>query len=263
MNASTSRSELSVATSVWKALLLREASARLLALRGGWIWLLAEPAVHVIILMLLFGVVKKRYVAGANVQTFVLTGVLSFFLVRNVARKGAEAINANTALFSYRQVRPVDTVLVRGVLEACLMALVALLLLVACAFVGIPVLPHDPLRILIAAGLLWALGAGLGLCLSVAGTLVPELGRVAALAFTPLYFVSAVMFPVEAVPPQVRPYLLINPIVHGIEAIRIGFFENYQSDGRISLFYLFFGAVTSVFAGLALHARYARRLVAQ
>jgi capsular polysaccharide transport system permease protein len=263
MNASTPRSELSVATSVWKALLLREASTRLLSLRAGWLWLLAEPAVHVIVLMLIFGVVRRRYVAGANVEMFVLTGVLSFFLVRNVARKGAEAINANTALFSYRQVRPVDTVLVRSVLEACLMAMVAMLLLIACAFVGIPVLPHDPLRVLIASWLLWVLGTGLALCLSVAGTLIPEIGRVAALAFTPLYFVSAVMFPVEAVPPQARPYLLFNPVVHGVEAIRSGFFANYHSDSRISLFYLLFCAVVSVFSGLALHARYARRLISQ
>jgi capsular polysaccharide transport system permease protein len=263
MRVPAPRAQLSIATSVWKALLLREASTRLMTGRAGWLWLLLEPATHIVFLMMMFAVVRKRQIAGANVELFVLTGVLGFFLVRNVARRGAEAINANTALFAYRQVKPIDAVLVRGVLEASVMAVIGVLLLVACAVVGIPILPHDPLRIGVASWLLWGLGMGLALTLSVAGTLVPEIGKVATLAFTPLYFVSAVMFPIDTVPPSLRRYLLANPIVHGLEAIRGGFFANYHSDDQISLMYLFFSTVVIVFAGLVLHARYARRLIAQ
>jgi capsular polysaccharide transport system permease protein len=71
------------------------------------------------------------------------------------------------------------------------------------------------------------------------------------------------MFPIDTVPPSLRRYLLANPIVHGLEAIRGGFFANYHSDDQISLMYLFFSTVVIVFAGLVLHARYARRLIAQ
>jgi capsular polysaccharide transport system permease protein len=263
MTASHARSGLSVTISVWKALILREASSRLMSGRGGWLWLLLEPVVHVVFLMMIFGVVRRRVIAGANVEVFVLVGVMGFFLVRNVARRGAEAINANAALFSYRQVRPVDTVLVRGVLEASLMAVTGMLLLTACALFEVPVVPHDPLRVIVAAWLLWGLGMGLGLMLSVGATLVPEVGKIVALAFTPLYFLSAVMYPLDAVPPSLRSYLLVNPIVHGLEAIRGGFFVTYHTNDQISLTYLFFSTVVTVFAGLMLHARYARRLVAQ
>jgi capsular polysaccharide transport system permease protein len=263
MPPAATRSRLSVATSVWQALLLREASTRLMTGRAGWLWLLVEPAAHVVFLMMMFGVILERHIAGANVEVFLLTGVLGFFLVRNIARRGTDAIKANAALFSYRQVKPIDTVLVRGVFEASVLALIGLLLLAACAFFAIPVVPHDPLRVIIAGWLLWGLGMGLGLILSVAGTLVPEIGKVAAFAFTPLYFMSAVMFPLAAVPAPVRGYLLANPIVHGIEAMRGGFFVTYHSDPGISLGYLFFSAIVTVFAGLVLHAKYARRLAAR
>lgn len=260
--AAAPRSRLSVAASVWKALLLREAGMRLTG-RAGWLWLLVEPAAHIVFLMMVFGVILERHIAGANVEVFLLAGVLGFFLVRNVARRGAEAIKANAALFSYRQVKPIDAVLVRGVFEASVMALIGVLLLGACAFFDIPVVPHDPLRVIIAGWLLWGLGMGLGLILAVAGTLVSEIGKVAVFAFTPLYFMSAVMYPLAAVPAPVRAYLLANPIVHGIEAIRSGFFVTYHSDPGISLGYLSFSVVATIFAGLVLHAKYARRLIAQ
>ncbi|MGO4326120.1 ABC transporter permease [Cupriavidus sp. 2TAF22] len=257
------RSRFSVAISVWHALFLREANARLATGRAAWLWLLLEPVIHIGFLMLLFGVVRHVLIPGIAASLFIMIGILGFFLVRNVASRGAEAVKANAALFAYRQVRPVDTVLVRTALEGLLYGLVFAVLLAACSLAGVDALPRDPLQVLLAAALLWLLGAGLALSLSVLGTLVPEFGRIVGLFFAPLYFVSAVMYPVASVPRPVRDWLLLNPILHGLEAMRGGFFSAYRGQDFASLSYLAAWSLCSVLCGLALQRRFAARLVAQ
>jgi capsular polysaccharide transport system permease protein len=264
MTSSGVRSDFSVALSVWKALFLREASARLSTGRAAWLWIVLEPAVHLIFLMLLFGAIRHRLpTGGADPEMFILVGVWGFFLARNVAGRGMEAVNANAALFAYRQVRPVDTVLVRAALEAFLYLAVWFVLLAGLAMFDIDVAPSDPVLVALSAALLWLLGLGMALVFSVLGALLPELAKIIRLSFTPLYFLSAVMYPVASVPRPLRDLLLLNPILHGLESMRAGYFSGYHGEKHISLTYLTFVMLSMVFLGLALHTRYAQRLVAQ
>ncbi|SOZ63364.1 polysialic acid transport ATP-binding protein, ABC-2 [Cupriavidus taiwanensis] len=226
-------------------------------------WILLEPAAHIIYLMIVFGVIRHQVRQDANIEVFVLVGVWGFFLVRNIAQRGMEAINANQALFSYRQVRPVDTVLVRASVEAFLYVIVGAILLFALALLNIDVRPADPLLVMWSALLLWMLGLGLGLVFSVIGTLLPGLGKLIRIVFTPLYFLSAVMYSVSSLPRGMRKTVLVNPITHGLEAMRSGWFAAYHGESHINLGYLAFWALATVFLGLAMHMRYATRLTAQ
>ncbi|CAM3269990.1 ABC transporter permease [Cupriavidus taiwanensis] len=263
MNRISVRSDVSIALSVWRALFLRESSARLAGARAAWIWILLEPATHIIFLMVVFGVVRHQVRQDANMEMFILVGVWGFFLVRNVAQRGMEAINANQALFSYRQVQPVDTVLVRATVEAFIYVIVGTVLLAALALLDIEVPPADPLLVLWSGFLLWAFGLGLGLMFSVMGTLMPGLGKLIRIVFTPLYFLSAVMYSVSSLPLGMREVVLVNPITHGLEAMRSGWFAAYHGEAHVSLGYLAFCALGTVFLGLAMHVRYATRLSAQ
>ncbi|MDT4808428.1 Polysialic acid transport protein KpsM [compost metagenome] len=263
MSRTSVRSDVSVAVSVWKALFLREATGRLAGGRAAWLWILLEPAAHIVFLMVVFGVIRHQVRQDANIEVFVLVGVWGFFLVRNIAQRGMDAISANQSLFSYRQVQPVDTVLVRATVEAFLYVIVGAVLLLALALLDIDVRPADPLLVMWSAFLLWAFGLGLGLMLSVIGTLLPELGKLIRIAFTPLYFLSAVMYSVSSLPLGMRNVVLVNPITHGLEAMRSGWFAAYRGEAHISLGFLAFCALVTVFLGLALHMRYATRLTAQ
>ncbi|WP_332675297.1 ABC transporter permease [Aromatoleum sp.] len=259
----TVRSASAVTLSVWKALFLREAVSRISSGRAAWAWLLFEPVVHVAFILVLFTLVRMRVVPGAEAAVWLLVGLSSFFTARNIYSRGMEAINANEALFAYRQVIPVDAVLVRAALEAFLGVIVAMLLLVGAGLFGFQVVPHDPLGALAGFAGLCLCGLGLGLILSVASELVPELGKVARLLFTPLYFLSGVMFPVSLVPPQYREILFYNPFAHGLELARGAFFPLYHAAPEASFGYLYGFALTTIFLGLSLQVRYAVRLRAQ
>lgn len=257
------RSSASITWAVWKALFLREAVTRLSAGRAAWLWILLEPLVHLIFLTVLFGFILKQVASGIDGGLFITTGLLGYFMAQNTALRCKDAIDANTALFAYRQVLAVDTVLVRAALEAVLQLISALVLLTGLGLLDYKVIPQDFLLVMVSFAALWLAGIGLGLVLSVASELIPEFGKVAEMIIRPLYFLSAVMYPASAVPPAYRDWLLLNPLVHGIESLRVGFFPQYHAIAGVSLTYLLGFAVVTVCLGLALHLRFATRLVEQ
>jgi capsular polysaccharide transport system permease protein len=116
---------------------------------------------------------------------------------------------------------------------------------------------------MVALSALWLSGLGLGLMMSVANELVPEIGKITDMLFRPLYFLSGIMYPVSAIPPGYRDWLLVNPFVHGIETLRAGFFPQYHAVDGVSLSYLLGFALVTLCLGLALHVRFGGRLVAQ
>ena len=262
-NLHRSRSSVSITLSVWKALFLREVLSRLFASRAAWFWLVAEPVFHMAYLIFIFTVIRVRTIGGIDTSIWLISGLLAFFMFRRTGTQVMNAINANQALFAYRQVKPIDTLLVRGALEAFLMSITASIVLTGLALFGHSVMPADPLVVLTAFFGLWLVGMGFGLITSVAVELVPELGRIINLIMMPLYLLSGVVLPISAVPHPYRDWLLLNPIAHGLEATRLGFSPYYHAVPELSVSYIYEFALVSIFLGLALHRRFAVRLVTQ
>jgi capsular polysaccharide transport system permease protein len=260
-SARAGRSHLEITLAVWKALFLREALGRLFSARASWFWLLAEPVFNVAYMLVIFSVIRVRHVGGIETVVWLMVGMLAFFMFKRTGTQVQNAIGANQTLFTYRQVKPVDTLLVRAGLEGLLMIIVASILLLGAAIFGYSVVPADPLAVLEAFFGLWLVGLGFGLVTSVLIELVPELGRVLKLVMMPLMILSGVIIPVSAVPQPYRDWLLLNPVAHGLEAARLGFAPYYHAVPELSVAYIYQFALVSIFLGLALHRRFAMRLV--
>lgn len=255
------RSSLAVTLSVWKALFLRETISRISARRAAAVWMLAEPIAHIAFLVLIFSLIRIRAVAGADFVLFLASGLLAFFLVQKTTTRGMEAVNANSTLFAYRQVKPIDTVIVRCALEGLLTLAIVVILFSGFALFGKQVLPHDPLLVMTCLFGLWLLGVGLALMFSVAIGLVQELGNVVSMLFRPLYLISGKFFPGMAIPLPYREYLFYNPIINGLELLRAGMFPQFTPAPEASLTYLYQFALVTLFLGLLLHIRFKDRLV--
>ena len=255
------RSSWRITLAAWHALLLREAVARMFSRRIALVWLLAEPAAHIGFMALVFAVLRTRVIGGMDVVFWVSTGMLAFFLFRRTASQGAAAIGANLALFTYRQVQPTDTILVRCLLEGFLMLLVAFIFIAVLALLGTPMTLDDPLEVFVSLLGLWLLAVGWGLAVSVAQELTPELANVIDMLMTPMMLVSSVIFPLAAVPFTWREWLLLNPVAHGIEGVRAGLSNYYHHAPELSLGYLYAFALGLVFLGLALQVRFRNRLL--
>ena len=73
------------------------------------------------------------------------------------------AIDDNKAMFVYRQVRPVDAVIVRAALDGFLNLLIGLIALAVLALLGRNVILDNPLLVMAAVLGIWLLGLGFGL----------------------------------------------------------------------------------------------------
>ena len=259
----TARTPFSITYSVWKALFLREAVSRLSTGRAAWLWLLLEPLFQIVIMLSIYAVIRMRTVGGINTTLWLMVGLLAFFMFKRTGTQTQNAVNSNKGLFTYRQVKPVDTVLVRATLEGLITILVAAILFGGAVLFGINTLPVDPLSVLEAFFGLWLLGLGFGLMASVAGELIPEVEKIIGFMMTPLYFVSGLIFPITIIPQPYRDWVLLNPVVHGVEAARLGFAPYYHAVSGLSIAYLYGFSLASIFIGLALHVRFATRLISQ
>ncbi|RGE39708.1 ABC transporter [Comamonas testosteroni] len=257
------RNQLAVTLAVWNALFLREAVARLSRTRGAWAIIIVEPVLHVSFMLLIFTVLRARTVAGADIAVWLVLGLSSYFTVLHVFQRSMGAIDANKALFAYRQVRPIDTVIVRACLEALLGIVTLVVLILLLALFGRNIFPSDPLEVLAAFFGLLLSALGIGLILSVVGNLVPEMDNVAAFLFKPMYFLSGAIFPLSSIPVKYREWIFLNPIAHGLELLRSGFFPIYHMAPEANFRYLYGFAIISIFLGITMHVKFAQRLRAQ
>lgn len=257
------RSSWQITTSVWQALFLREALGRIVSGRAAWFWLLSEPVFHVSYVIMIFTVIRVKQIGGVDVGVWIMVGMLAFFAFRRTGTQVGNAISANRSLFTYRQVKPIDAALVRGGLEGFLIILITFILLIGMGLLEHDTIPADALAVMGAFLALWLLGLGFGLTTSVLGHLMPEFSRVLGFFMMPLYMISGVIFPLASVPLPYRDWLMLNPVAHGLEAVRLGFAPYYHAAPELDLPYLYTSALAMVFMGLALHKRFALRLLTQ
>lgn len=256
------RSPWQVQRAVWFALFLRELKTRFGGRWLGVFWVLLEPLAHILILMLLFGFIQHRVVPGVEFAMFLLVGLVPFFMFKSLALRGMEAVDSNRGLFGYRQVKPIDPLVSRAMLEVSLYSMVYLIMLGAMGWVGFAVVPARPLELMGVSAALLVLGFGLGLVFAVATNDLPNVRSFIRISFMPLYLMSGIIFPVNALPPQVLPWLLWNPILHAVEVSRGHFFPQYHVVQGISGAYVAAWAVGTLVLGLSLYRVRRHRLLA-
>jgi capsular polysaccharide transport system permease protein len=177
--------------------------------------------------------------------------------------RGMGAIDANSALFAYRQVQPIDPVFVRNFLEGLLRSFIFVLFIIGGLLLGLDIYPDNALKAFGAWLSLWCLGLGLGLLTSVLASLVPEVAKIIRMLSLPLMIISGVIFPLNQLPHWLLEYLMYNPIPHALETLRLGFFENYKTIHGTSMLYFWLVTLSLNALGLIMHLRFVDRLKAK
>jgi capsular polysaccharide transport system permease protein len=206
---------------------------------------------------------RNYYIDGAAFIPWLLIGLLGFFLFRENMMRAIGSIEANERLFTYRQVKPVDPVLVRCFVEGTLKTVILFLFVAVTGLLGIDIFPDAFVAALVAWLVLWLLGAGAGLILSAASRLVPEVGMIARITTLPLLILSGAILPLNYLPHDILAYLMWNPVVHGLELLRGMFIAGYRPLTGTDPLYLGFWVVFMLFLGLVMHIRFESRLKAQ
>lgn len=246
------RSGLEVQKAAVKALFLREIKTRFGKFRLGYLWAALEPMAHMLILLSIIGFIMHRTMPDISFPVFLINGIIPFFVFSNISNRSIGAIEANQGLFNYRPVRPIDTIIARAILESLIYAFVYILLMIIVGLLGEEFEIVNVITLILTWFFLIILSSGVGLIFMVISKTMPETEKFLPILIKPLYFISCIMFSLHNIPKEYWPYLLWNPIVHIVELSRASVVPGYSSDG-VSLYYLAFCSLLTLFIGLALY----------
>jgi len=223
---------------VVNALVYRELRRRVSDAQGGFLAVLMEPVGQIAVWAALRYIVSPVGVVNhLNIILFLAPGVILFNLYSRVASHGLTTMEANKALFFYRRVKPIDTVLAKAIEELGLYSCAAIVVFgVVWAYLYNLVLHNLPL--LVASFILMALLAVGSSLLSLVGSFYfPNLQQVLSWVNRALYFGSGIIYAPIMLPQFVRDFLVLNPLLQCIELARKSLSIDYQVPSQVTLAY--------------------------
>lgn len=242
---------LTIQARVVGALVLREARVRHGRTLFGYFWAIVEPVFYVIALSAMFSSFQARAPFGESMPVFFATGILTYHLFRNVTQQLGAAFEANRPLFTYPVLQQIDAVFARLILEIASWVMVVILVFSVIVLIFGGPLPEDIFRVTLVSSLVVLMAFGIGLINAAVRRKYPAWGIMFNVATSPLLFISCVFYTLESIPGQYRAHLAWNPLVHGIEGIRMGYYLNYRSS-LLDLTYLLWWGIITVLLGLLL-----------
>ncbi len=221
---------------VIRALLIREIATRFGKYRLGFLWMLVEPLMGILMLGLVIGPIAARSVPEIPYVFFILNGFLLLQLFTSSMNLGADAISSNQGLLIYPSVQVIDPLLARFIYGLITTSFSFALFCVVSMWLGIA-MSLDNLHIIFASYLItWVTGCGFGLICGIASVHYRETEKIVKVIQRPLIFVSAVLHPTNIMPTEIRELMFYNPLVHTIELSRNALFPFYRVEGA-NLFY--------------------------
>ncbi|QBM76844.1 ABC transporter permease [Sphingomonas sp. AAP5] len=206
------------------ALLLREILTRYGRHNIGFLWLFVEPMIFTLGVTALWSIAGASHGTDLPIASFALTGYSAVLLWRNMPSRCIGAVKPNLSLMFHRQVKVLDVLIARLILEGAGATISFAVLSVL--FISIDMIqpPEDLLKLI--AG--WAELAWFGMALALLlaawaeqSELVEKLWHPAAYLIFPL---SGAAFLVDILPKAAQDFVLYIPMVHCTEFIRDGYF---------------------------------------
>lgn len=244
---------------IW-AVVLREMLTRFGRHNIGFLWLFAEPMLFTLGVTALWTAAKTVHGSDLPIVAFAITGYSSVLLWRNMPSRCIGALTPNLSLLYHRNVRPIDIYLARLILEGAGATMSFIFLVLFFSFIGWLQLPEDVLQVAGGWLMLAWFGSSLALflgALSETSETVEKLWHPAAYILFPL---SGAAFLVDALPAAAQQYVLLLPMVHGVEYVREGYFGS-QVTAHYDLTYMSLWNIGLTLLGLAQVRKVSRSVV--
>ncbi|ADH89058.1 ABC-2 type transporter [Ancylobacter novellus DSM 506] len=243
------------------ALMLREMRLRSVHSRLSYLLALLEPILQLTMMMTIFTYIGRRPEFGTSLLLFLGTGILPFFLFTHVSGRTTGAIRASGLVRALAPIQPLDIMLARALLETLTLLFVAVLLFTFIYATGVKeAIPIRPLLAIEGFAATAFLAIAFGLINGVIGAFFRLWAVFYGVASRSLIFLSGVFFVPDFMPPPVRAVLAWNPLLHGLEWFRSGFYLTYPTL-TLDKGYILGFAVVSLLIGLALERVFRARLI--
>jgi ABC-type polysaccharide/polyol phosphate export permease len=206
------------------ALLMREVLTRFGRHNIGFLWLFVEPMLFTLGVTALWTATKAAHGSDLPIVAFAVSGYSSVLLWRNMPSRCIGAISPNLSLMYHRQVKVIDIFAARLLLEVAGATMSFAVLTLFFTTVGWMKLPADITKVVFAWLLLAWFGSSLAIlmgALSERSEIIEKLWHPASYLLFPL---SGAAYMVDALPKAGQDFVLLLPMVHGVELLREGYF---------------------------------------
>lgn len=206
------------------ALLIRELMVRFGHNNIGFLWLVGEPLILTVGVMIVWSIVHGRTNHGVPILPLVLTGYSLLTVWRHIVSRFVHCFRHNSGLFFHRRIRPFDMLVARGLLE-----LVGTLIAFFVAYVPLVLVeaipPIDDYLVLLTAWfLMFAFTFGVGLIIASLTEFSETLERFVQPVMYLLLPLTGTFYMVAWLPETAQKVVLWSPLVHASEMFRAGYF---------------------------------------
>jgi len=252
----------SVQLRVIHALMIRELTTRFGRENIGFLWIMVEPLLFAGLVGLIWSLTKGPTQHGLGIIAFVATGYIPITLFRHGVSRSVAAFTANSSLLYHRQVKIVDFILVRFIIEVLggMMAYLFIgIVLVITKEMPVP----SNIGLFISGWFLYALFC-FSLCLVIAP--LSEVSEVMEKFIPVTTYVmipfSGLFYMLSWMTPEVRGYLLLSPFVNGMEMMRKGIWGD-QVTAYYNIWNPIVCSLVAIMIGLILCRRVRRTLAVE
>ena len=217
---------LAIQRRVIGALLMREVITRFGRDNLGVLWLVGEPMLFTMGVASLWIALGLNHGSGIPIVAFAITGYSSVLVWRNTVGRCNSAIQQNINLLYHRNVRVIDVMATRILIEVCGASGSFIVLSVFFIAVELVAPPVDMLQVLGGWLMLVWFGAALALTMGALTSYSELIERIWHPTAYLLFPLSGAAFMVDWLPPAFQKTVLLLPMVHGVEMVREGFFGN-------------------------------------
>ncbi len=206
---------------IW-ALTMREVITRFGREGLGAIWMMAEPAMFIVGVMVIFSHIESN--ATYSIAEYLAVSYPTLLFWRNGTGRVTGALEINRSLLHHQPIRPIDVIYSRILLEFSGAAGSAIVLYLIFVQLGICHWPADVLTM--ALGYLLIIWFSFAFVLIMAGLaeLSETVERVSHIILYLMLPFSGVFIPLYAVPEQFREILLYFPLVDAVEYFHSGYY---------------------------------------
>nr|AAM55489.1 HctB [Avibacterium paragallinarum] len=247
---------------VLKALLLREIITRYGRKNLGFLWVVREPFLMSLVIVVMWHFFRADRFSTLNIVAFAMTVIHYYGCGVMLLTVQLAGMDSNIPLLLSRNVRPLDTLFSRMILEiagATVAQIVMLVILIAIDWIG---LPNDVLYMLFAWFLMALFAIGLGLIICAISYYLEFFGKIWGTLSFVMFPISGAFFLVNSLPNNLQSILLWFPMVHGTEMFRHGYFGSSVITME-SPSYLFICDLVMLLIGLLMVGSFSNRINAR
>jgi capsular polysaccharide transport system permease protein len=255
------RPSIVVFASALRAFLLREFKNRYLSTRLGFVWGLVDPMITVGFFLMMKVIVRGRNapIYGSPALLFFSWGVTTFFMWQHAQRACTGVCDSSRGLFNFRQIKPIDIMIARALLECLELAAALAAFLCVFSYVGLQITVKDPAMLVVLFVVIFITGLSVGLLFEVYGTVYRELRKFFAFIMRPMMFISGLYFSMASLSQKALPYFWWNPVFHLVDLVHGCTLPAYESPA--SLAYVLGFDLVVLTTALASYRRYMHELL--